>query len=142
MDVFYLGIGGTLTSYGTRFGTAAEGVMSMGGINTADQDYQEYRAKYIEVTGGTPDFWNSPVIYAGLEILQQAIENTGSLDLSLINEEIRTGTFDTVVGSVSFTGNVLDRVWTVGQWHDGIYRGVNGVNVEGTSEPFVKPGWK
>ena len=51
------------------------------------------------MTGQEPDRWASPVTYASLEILQQAIERVGKIDRAAIIEEIQTGTFDTVAGT-------------------------------------------
>lgn len=141
-DVFYVGVGGNLDGYGKRFGAASEGIMIIGGVNAEDPVFQAYREEHLAVTGVEADWWASPVAYASLEILQQAIENVGSLDNAALNEEIATGTFETVLGSITFEDNINNSNWTVGQWRNGVVVGVNSSgNIQGAQAPVVKPAW-
>jgi branched-chain amino acid transport system substrate-binding protein len=139
--VFYVGVGGALTAFGQRFGKAAEGVMSMGGINTADPKYVKYREQHKQVTGADADYWASPVTYASFEVLEQAITKAGVKDRAAVVETIKSGSFDTVIGPVKFTNNILEEVWTAGQWQDGVFHGINGRNVQGAIPPVKKPAW-
>jgi branched-chain amino acid transport system substrate-binding protein len=140
-QVFFVSVGGALTAFGQRFGAAAEGVMAMGGINTADPKYAKFREQHKQVTGSDSDYWANPVTYASLEVLEQAITKAGSKDRAAVNEVIKAGEFDTVIGSVKFDHNILDKVWTVGQWQGGAFHGINGTNVEGAVAPIKKPAW-
>lgn len=142
MDVnaFYVGVGGALTGYGQRFGKHAEGILSMGGINPDDQAYKAYRERHKQLTGQDTDYWAGAVVYASLEILEQAVEKAGK-DRAAVIKAIHAGTFDTVIGKVSFEDNILRKVWTVGQWRGGIFQGVNGKGVDGAKEPVKKPSW-
>ena len=141
VDAFYVGVGGALTGYSKRFAKQAEGVLAMGGINPADRAYKDYRERHKQVTGQDPDYWASPVVYASLQILEQAIEKVGSKDRAAVTKAISTGTFDTVIGKVSFNNHILGRVWTVGQWNNGVLQGVNGLGVDGATAPVKKPAW-
>lgn len=141
-DVFYVGVGGALTGFGKRFGSSAEGIMSMGGVDPEDEAYKAFRASHIEVTGVEPDYWANPVVYASMEVLGAAIERVGSLDRAAVIEEIQTGSFETVIGDVTFQNNIVEQVWNVGQWHDGVFYGVNAKGLVPKSEPFVKPDWE
>lgn len=141
-DVFYVGVGGALTGFGKRFGASAEGIMSMGGVDPDDDAYKAFRASHIEVTGVEPDYWANPVVYASMEVLGAAIERVGSLDRAAVIEEIQTGSFETVIGDVTFQNNIVEQVWNVGQWHDGVFYGINAKGLAPKSEPFVKPDWE
>jgi branched-chain amino acid transport system substrate-binding protein len=97
----------------------------------------------VDVTGQEPDRWASPVTYASLEILQQAIERVGSLDHAAIIKEIQTGTFDTVAGQIKFDKNVNTSVWWAGQWQNGEFYGLAPATMGPTHEPAApKPAWK
>ena len=114
----------------------------MGGVNASDPVFQAYRKEHLEVTGQEADWWASPVAYASLEILQQAVEHVGSLDKEALNKEIQSGTFKTVIGDVHFDNNINNNNWTVGQWSDGVVHGVRATgNLQGAQQPVIKPVW-
>ncbi|CAN5335600.1 amino acid ABC transporter substrate-binding protein [soil metagenome] len=120
-----------------------DGVLGIGGVNTDDPKYQAYRKRHVEVTGAEPDRWASPVTYASLEILQQAIEKVGKIDRAAIIKEIQTGTFDTVAGKIKFDKNVNTQVWWAGQWQNGDFHGLAPASMGGAKEPIgPKPAWK
>ena len=54
-------------------------------------------------------------------MLQQAIERVGEIDRAKIIEEIKTGTFKTILGDTKLEASVLTKVWWVGQWQGGEY---------------------
>ncbi|MBR0828572.1 amino acid ABC transporter substrate-binding protein [Bradyrhizobium manausense] len=137
---FYVGVGGALTGYGQRFEKQTEGILSMGGINPDDPAYKAYRVRHKQLTGQDTDYWAGAVVYSSLEILAQAIEKGGK-DRASVVKAIQSGTFDTVIGKVSFDDNILRKVWTVGQWKSGEFHGVNGLNVDGAKDPVRKPAW-
>jgi branched-chain amino acid transport system substrate-binding protein len=120
-----------------------DGVLGVGGVNTSDPKFQEYAKRHLEVTGQPPDYWASPVTYASLEILQQAIERVGKIDREAIIKEIQTGTFDTVSGTIKFDRNVNTQVWWAGQWQNGEFHGLAPSTMPGAVEPIApKPAWK
>jgi branched-chain amino acid transport system substrate-binding protein len=82
------------------------------------------------------------VTYASLQILQQAIERVGKIDRKAIVQEIRTGTFETVIGPIKLQDQVLKGIFQVGQWQNGVFQGVAPDNLKG-SKPMVvpKPNW-
>lgn len=142
VDAFYVSVGGNLDGYGKRFGNSIEGVLIMGGVNPNDPVFQNYRKEHLEVTGIEADWWASPVAYASLEIMQQAIERVGSLDKEAITREMQSGTFKTVLGEISFDDNINHSNWTVGQWRGGVVQGVRATGtLQGAEEPVVKPAW-
>lgn len=141
---FYTAVGTAFPIYKDQlFHDNVDGVLGIGGVNVDDPKFQAYRKRHIEVTGQEPDRWASPVTYASLEILQQAIERVGSLDKAAIIKEMQTGTFDTVAGTIKFDQNVNTNVWWAGQWQNGDFHGLAPSSMAGAKEPVApKPAWK
>jgi branched-chain amino acid transport system substrate-binding protein len=91
----------------------------------------EFIAAYqAQATGQGVDplgFYVPPLVYAAMEVMEQAIEKTGSLDQSALAATLHQGTFPTIVGDVAFTAN--------GEWRKPRvlmvqYRGVSGNGLE------------
>ena len=70
------------------------------------EEYQnaDMVAKYIEMFGGNAGDIPEDVANAFTvgQVLQQAVENVGSLDNAALIDELHKGTYDTVVGPLSF----------------------------------------
>ncbi|APH71271.1 amino acid ABC transporter substrate-binding protein [Aquibium oceanicum] len=141
VPVFYTGVGTAFPPFAKRFGDAANGIMGIGGINSSDENVKGYLDMHKADLGSDPDFWASATTYAGLQILGQAIEKAGSLDKAAVVEAIKTGTFDTVIGPVSMPNNVNEKVWTVGQWNNGVFEAVAAEGMPVAAEPAKKSGW-
>ncbi len=141
---FYTAVGTAFPIYKDKlFGPNVDGVLGIGGVNPDDPKFQDYRKRHLEATGQEPDRWASPITYASLEILQQAIERVGKIDREAIIKEIQTGTFDTVAGSITFDRNVNTNVWWAGQWQNGEFYGLAPSTMAGAREPIApKPAWK
>ena len=142
--VFYTAVGTAFPIYKDQlFHDNVDGVLGVGGVNVDDPKFQDYRKRHLAVTGQEPDRWASPITYASLEILQQAIERVGKIDREAIIKEIQTGTFDTVAGPIKFDQNVNTNVWWAGQWQDGDFHGLAPSTLAGAREPVApKPAWK
>ena len=141
---FYTAVGTAFPIYKDKlFGDNVEGVLGIGGVNPDDPKFQEYRKRHLEVTGQEPDRWASPVTYASLEMLEQAIERVGSIDHAAIIAELQNGTFDTVAGQIKLDKNVNTNVWWAGQWQNGEFYGLAPTSMAGAHEPAApKPAWK
>ena len=113
--VFYVGVGTAFPLFKGKFGASAEGVMGVGGSNADLPGIKWYIQHHKEVIGREPDRWASPITYASLQVLQQAIERVG-LDKAAVIKEINTGSFDTIIGKVKLVDNLYKGVWAVGQW--------------------------
>jgi len=96
--VFYTAVGTAFPMYKQRFGTDAEGVMGIGGWNPDAPESKAYFKRHVAVTGQEPDRWASPITYASLQMLQQAIERVGKIDRAAVDQ----GTAD---------GDVPDHRW-------------------------------
>jgi branched-chain amino acid transport system substrate-binding protein len=135
--VFYTAVGTAYPLYRERFGRDVEGVMGLGGWNGDAPESRNYLQRHIEKTGQEPDRWASPVTYAGLQMLQQAIERVGAIDRAAVIKVLQTETFQTVLGPVKLEGNLRKGTWGVGQWQDGEFYGLAPTTLPGARQARV-----
>jgi branched-chain amino acid transport system substrate-binding protein len=140
--VFYAGVGTALPVFAGKFGANTEGVMGPGGWNPSTDAIKGYVERYRAVNGGPPEQWVSILTYSGLQALQQAIEAVGSLDRKAVNALLASKTFDTISGPLKFDNHILKNGWMVGQWQQGVFRGVAPGSVPGAAALIDKPAWK
>ena len=139
--VFFVGVGTAFPIFKGKFGASAEGVMGIGGSNADLPGIKWYIQHHKEVMGREPDRWASPITYASLQVLQQAIERVG-LDKAAVTKEINTGSFDTIIGKVQLKDNLYKGVWAVGQWQGNDFYGIS-PKQDGVRAPIVpKPAWQ
>lgn len=136
--VMYVGIGGAFPMFYDRFGESAHDLLTHGGLNMADERVQNYIARHQEITGRKPDSAGSIVMYAGLQAMEQAIARTGSLKGDDIAAELKSGTFDTVLGEVNLASQMMPNIFKAGQIRDGYVVGLGPRDVEGRGE-FIMP---
>ncbi|NNF70635.1 MAG: amino acid ABC transporter substrate-binding protein [Rhodobacteraceae bacterium] len=139
--VYYSAVATSFPAFVGAYGNKIDAVLGAGGTNVDDPKIAEYRQAHLEITGKVPDYWASANTYAALQILEQAIEGAGTLDRDTVTQYIKDNSFDTVMGELTFENNVSHTFWSVGQWQDGVFRGVKGSNVEGAVPVRVKEGW-
>jgi branched-chain amino acid transport system substrate-binding protein len=140
--VFYTAIGTAFPLYKQRFGADVEGVMGTGGWNPNTPDSKAFRSRHMDLFGQEPDRWASPITYASLQMLQQAIERVG-IDRAAVITELQTGTFQTILGQVKLDNNRYKENWLVGQWQNGEYHGIAPASLPGAHEVmFPKPAWR
>ena len=143
VKVFYTAVATAFPAYSAVFGPAAEGVMGIGGVNNGSADFLDYAARHEAATGQKPDYWASGTMYASLQILEQSIEASGTLDMAVINQYIKDHSFETVMGTIDFDENNNNAsYWTVGQWQGGEFRGIASTGRDGAVAPVLKNGWK
>src|SRR5262245_57828582 len=139
--VYFVGVGTAFPLFKQKFGASAEGVMGIGGSNADLASLKKYIEHHKAVMGKEPDRWASPVTYASLPVLQQAIEKVG-LDKAKVINEINTGTFDTIIGKIKLQDNHYKGVWAVGQWQGDNFYGI-APKQDGARAPIVpKPAWQ
>lgn len=152
-DAILLGPGGCFAVFPLVCGgpEAVDGVMFEGAWNTksspaAAEFYDRFSALYPPEIA---DWWGHLFYYAGVQFFEQAIEEAGTLDQSVIREVMATSTFDTVLGPTWFDqfdgGGCLLAVechpGQIGQWQNG-YPEVIGPKDKATAEPiYPKPDW-
>jgi branched-chain amino acid transport system substrate-binding protein len=141
--VFYTAVGTAFAEYGGNFKDKAQGVMGIGGWDPSLPGAQDYFKRQLAVTGHAPDGWASPVTYASLQILQQAIEKAGTLDRKKVLDTIANGgPWDTVVGKVDLKTHIRETQWGAGQWQNGQFVGVSPSSMAGAQPViFPKPAW-
>src|SRR5262249_28216429 len=71
-------------------------------VVSADELIKKYQARAIAEGVDALGYYMAPWSYAQLQVLQQAIVATESLDDARLGDYIRSHTFETVVGDVSF----------------------------------------
>jgi branched-chain amino acid transport system substrate-binding protein len=141
--IFFTGVGTAFPLYKQRFGANAEGVMGIGGWNADSPALKAYFKRHTDAFGREPDRWASPITYASLQVLQQAIEKVGKVDRAAVVKAIHDGTFDTIIGKVKLKDGLLQEVWAVGQWQNGEFYGLAPVAQSGARAAIVpKPAWK
>ena len=142
VGAFFTAVGTAFPAYQARFGDDAEGVLGIGGVHADGEAFQEYAARHEEVTGAKPDYWASAMVYSSFQVLEEAIREVGSLDNPAIIEFIKGHAFDTVIGVLDFNENNNNTAfWTVGQWQDGVFKGVASTGREGAVPVLAGPDW-
>lgn len=141
VNLYYSAVATSFPAFKGAYGNKINNVLGAGGTNVDDPKIAEYRAAHKEITGETADYWASANTYAAMQILEQAIVGAGTLDRDVVTQYIKENTFDTVMGMLNFENQVSHTYWSVGQWQDGVFRGVKGTNVDGAVPVRAKAGW-
>ena len=141
VKAYYTAVATSFPAFGGKFGKSAEGILGAGGINHDTKVMKDYFASHKAVTGKTPDYWASGMVYATFQILRNAIEAVGTKDRKAVTAYIKNNGFDTVMGKISFTNQVNKKYWTVGQWQNGKFYGVSSTGRSGEKAVKVKPKW-
>lgn len=143
MDVgmFYTAVATCFPAYVGAFGDKIDGVFGAGGVNPDAPGIADYMAAHKEITGKDADYWASANTYVSLQILQQAIEGSGTIDRGTVTQYIKDNTFDTIMGPINFENQISNKFWTVGQWQNGKFYGVKSSNMDGAASPIEKVKW-
>jgi len=148
-----LGPGGSFSIVKDAFGDEAmEGVMAEGAWNAksspgAAEFQDKFAARYGEEL---LEFWLQLILWSGLEFMEQAIVEAGTLDQAVIREVMATSTFDTALGPTWFEtvgdngGGLLPKecyAGQIGQWQNGVFEVID-PGEKRTAEPiYPKPDW-
>jgi len=124
---YFNGIGCAFPGFAGKFGAAAENVFGWGGV-TDTPEVRAFYKQHKEVTGIDADFNGSPLYYANNQLLTQAIEGVGSLDREAIAQHIKSHTYQTLLGEYDMRNQLLNRLYTVGEWRNNWFAAVGGVN--------------
>ena len=141
--LFYTSVGTVFPIFKQRMGDNAEGVMGFGGVSAELPVTAAYRERHLKMFDKEADFNGSAVTYATLQMLQQAIERTNSIDRAKVSAEIRDGSFETVLGPIKLQNRMWVEASSVGQWQDGKFQPVHPADAIGVKPlNFPKPEWK
>jgi branched-chain amino acid transport system substrate-binding protein len=137
--VRFLGVGSAFPTYKGKFGDKTEGIFGLGGWDPNGPGMQDWFKRHVAFTKGKePDRWASAATYAGLQALQQAIENVGEIDRAKILAELKSGTFKTVAGDLTLKKNRDEQAWLIGQWQGGEFYAVAPASRTGAKPPAIK----
>lgn len=141
--IFYTAVGTAFAEYGANFKDKIQGVMGIGGWDPSLPGAQDYYSRQLAATGHAPDGWASPVTYASLQILEQAIEKAGTLDRKKVLDTIANGgPWQTITGLVDLKTHIREHQWGVGQWQNGQFVGISpSAMPNAKAAVFPKPGW-
>ena len=121
-----------------------EGIMGTGAWNpNVDIDgAREYFDRHVEMFEAQPDRWASAACYSTGQILQQAIEQAGTLDANAVKDAIATGEFETILGTVFFE-NQINQTYpgSIGQWQNGEFEIIAPAENRTADIVYPKPQW-
>jgi len=140
---FYASVGTAFPLYKNVMQANTEGVIGMGSWNTkTSPDAKAYFDAHVKKFGKEPDRWASGHCWAGLQILQQAVQRVG-LDRKALRDQIAKNEFKTILGPMRFAGSENASVpGTVGQWQAGEFEVVWPTNRATAKLVAQKPAWK
>jgi branched-chain amino acid transport system substrate-binding protein len=141
--VFFTAVGLPFPFMVQKFGAKTlEGIMGMGGMDPNSPPTKAYFERYQKVVGRGADLNGGPMVYASLQMLQQAIERVGEIDRAKIIEKLKTENFDTIVGPIKMDRQMITGAWLAGQYQSGQWVGLAPADKAGAKPPlFPKPQW-
>jgi branched-chain amino acid transport system substrate-binding protein len=140
VKAYYCAVGCAFQGFSLKNGAAAENVLGAGGVIRSPEIDAFYK-RHKEVTKVDADYWGSPFYYSMLEMLAQSIEAVGTTDRQAIAAHFRGRKFKVLVGEVELPGQILDKVYTVGQWQGGFFNAVNGEGFGNYAQVKLKTSW-
>jgi branched-chain amino acid transport system substrate-binding protein len=140
--LFYVAVGTAFPVYRDKFGKVAEGVMGLGTWNPrTGPAAKAYFDAHVKRFQKEPDRWASAHAWAGLQILQAAVEKVG-LDRKAIRDYIASNEFDTIIGKIRFkNGENVTTPGVVSQWQGGEFEVVWPPDRATSPALFPKPAW-
>jgi len=122
---------------------AGEGVMGIGSWNPkTGPAAKAYFDAHVKRWKKEPDRWASAHCWAGLQILQAAVEKVG-LDRKKIRDYIAGTEHDTIIGKMQFKGSEnVSTPGVVSQWQNGEFEVVWPPQRATSAALFPKPDWK
>lgn len=143
--LLFLGVAVHFPDYRDSFGVkTVEGVMGVGAWNpkVPAPGARDFFNAYVKRWGKEPPRWGEASSYASLQIIDQAIQKTGSLDQKKLRDVIAKDTFQTVIGPVKFEeGTNPNFPGDVGQWQKGEYEIVSPKDKRTAKPIYPKPNW-
>jgi branched-chain amino acid transport system substrate-binding protein len=140
VKAYYCAVGCAFQGFSLKNGAAAENVLGAGGV-VDSPEIRDFYKRHKEVTKVDADYWGSPFYYSMLQALTQAIESVGSMDRQAIADYLRKSKFKTLIGEVEMPGQLLDKVYTVGQWQGGFFNAVAGLGFSNFAQVKLKANW-
>ncbi len=139
------GPGANFEIYHKTFGSRViEGVLGEGAWNEkSSKGAKEWTQRFLKTHPREAlDWWGQTVYWAGLEVLQQAIERAGTLDNTKVRDIIAKEKFDTILGKTWFENQLLAKdcyLGQIGQWQNGIFEVIDPGKVRTAKPIYPKP---
>ena len=140
VKAYYCAVGCAFQGFSQKNGAAAENILGAGGV-TDSPEIRDFYKRHKAVTNVDADYWGSPFYYSMLEVLTQSIEAVGSMDRNAIAAHFRNRKFKTLIGEAEMPGQILNKVWTVGQWQGGFFSAVAGEGFPNYAQVKLKTSW-
>jgi len=123
-----------------------EGVMGEGAWNAKSSPKHAafYKKLLQNMKESQLDWWGHDVYYAALQVMEQAILKTGTLNHDKLRECIATQKFDTVLGETWFENQMLAKecyAGQIGQWQNGIFEVIDPGPKRTAAPIYPKPPW-
>ena len=139
--IYYSAVGTPFPAFKAKLGDKVNGVLLWGGLDHKAAGLAEYRQRHRAMYNRETES-GAVGMYATVQVLQQAIERVGEIDRKKIRNEIATGSFPTIFGTLKFKDQLLVDPWTVGQWQNGEVVGVYPAQKPNAQALlFPKPKW-
>ena len=140
--VFFTAVGTAFPLYKQVMGPDSEGVSGIGSWSVKTSPAAKaYFDAHVKKFSKEPDRWASAHCWAGLQILQAAIEKVG-LDRKAIRDHIAENAHQTILGSLRFKGSEVQFPGTVSQWVGGDFEVVWPSDRATAQLVMPKPAWK
>lgn len=102
----WVAIGPTIPFYRDMFGSAADGIVTMGHWSPWREEWplaKPFYEAYMKRFGEEPDYLDTVLTYMSCQVLEQAVAKAG-VDKDKLRETLRSETFETINGPVRFEG--------------------------------------
>jgi branched-chain amino acid transport system substrate-binding protein len=140
--VFFTAVGTAFPVYKQVMGADSDGVAGVGSWSVKTSPAaRSYFEAHVKRFSKEPDRWASAHCWAGLQILQAAIEKVG-LDRKAIRDYIAAGEHATILGGLRFKGSEIQFPGTVSQWIGGDFEVVWPADRATAQMVIPKPAWK
>jgi len=141
--LFYAAVGTAFPVYRDKMGATIEGVMGLGTWNPKSSPAAKaYFDAHVARWKKEPDRWASAHAYAGLQVLEQAVAKAG-LNRKVLRDQIANGTFDTIIGKISFkNGENVSTPGVVSQWRGSEFEVIWPPQLATSAMLFPKPEWR
>ncbi len=144
--LFYMSIGTAFAAFRDANGAkAVEGIMGTGAWNpkVPYPGAKEFWDRMVAAVGpGKVDWYGNAFAYSSCQVLEQAIEKSGTLDRKKLRDFIASNTFQTVIGPVRYENQInVQSPGEVGQWQNGQFE-IVAAKEKRTAKPiYPKPPW-
>ncbi len=135
--VKFLGVGVAFPSYKGKFGDKVNGIFGLGAWDPNGPGVKDYFARHKAVNKGrSPTAGPAPTPTPGCRCCSRRSSASARSTAPRSSQEIKTGTFKTILGDIKLEGNRRQGGWHVGQWQGGEFYGIAPANRRAPKQPM------